>query len=451
MNDLNRYRYEDLSGVAKTILVISTIGALWSMFNSFTHMASIGIAYGVIELIGAIGTVAACFLMLSVNIWGFYLYLGMFATAFIGVICIDVEAGLEYLFSAIGAIGFVFLVLLTKKKNGISAWKMMLANNRNKGDNYSQEHTTSSNSNTNGIEDDSKSSVSPISPISDELPSISTVNEISIDSPVSIIPPPVSQVADDLNSGRAITTSQQAEHKGANVSNQPKEESNFKRLLRVRLNIFLYIALGLFISAQILSIYMDGSFISLGKYYWDPIVETWRIVLSSINIALALVIILWKKGWAYICLTIVSIASIFMIDSMSLKLGWDKRDMTFNFILFAGAYLPLIITLFFKNQGVSGWRLLFGQTLALIPQTTTLPRSNHVTENSPIIANEEIDRYTRLYRAISPANFVEPYSPEKVKLANELLEALIKNKDNEVVISLIEEKAKCELGVRLSD
>ena len=47
MNDLNRYRYEDLSGVAKTILVISTIGALWSMFNSFTHMASIGIAYGV--------------------------------------------------------------------------------------------------------------------------------------------------------------------------------------------------------------------------------------------------------------------------------------------------------------------------------------------------------------------------------------------------------------------
>jgi hypothetical protein len=111
----------------------------------------------------------------------------------------------------------------------------------------------------------------------------------------------------------------------------------------------------------------------------------------------------------------------------------------------------LIITLFFKNQGVSGWRLLFGQTLALIPQTTTLPRSNHVTENSPIIANEEIDRYTRLYRAISPANFVEPYSPEKVKLANELLEALIKNKDNEVVISLIEEKAKCELGVRLSD
>lgn len=64
---------------------------------------------------------------------------------------------------------------------------------------------------------------------------------------------------------------------------------------------------------------------------------------------------------------------------------------------------------------------------------------------------QEEDKFTKLYRAISPANFLEPYSPEKVKLANELLEALIKNKDNEVVISLIEEKAKEKLGVTISD
>ena len=72
-------------------------------------------------------------------------------------------------------------------------------------------------------------------------------------------------------------------------------------------------------------------------------------------------------------------------------------------------------------------------------------------EESTTVSSEMPDRYARLYQAISPANFLDPYSPEKVKLANELLEALIKNKENEVVISLIEEKAKADLGVSLSD
>jgi hypothetical protein len=72
-------------------------------------------------------------------------------------------------------------------------------------------------------------------------------------------------------------------------------------------------------------------------------------------------------------------------------------------------------------------------------------------EESTTVSSEKPDKYTRLYQAISPANFLDPYSPEKVKLANELLEALIKNKENEVVISLIEEKAKADLGVSLSD
>lgn len=87
---------------------------------------------------------------------------------------------------------------------------------------------------------------------------------------------------------------------------------------------------------------------------------------------------------------------------------------------------------------------------APIPQVEE-PVSVNKIEESTTVSSEKPDRYTRLYQAISPANFLDPYSPEKVKLANELLEALIKNKENEVVISLIEEKANADLGVSLSD
>ena len=139
-----------------------------------------------------------------------------------------------------------------------------------------------------------------------------------------------------------------------------------------------------------------------------------------------------------------------MVDSMALKKEYDIRDVMFNFMLFLGAYLPLIITLFLDNQGLSGWQILFGKTLTRVSDFGTLLYRKEA-EPAQLSVGKEIDRYTRLYQAISPANFVEPYSPKKVKLANELLEALIKNKDNDVVIALIEEKAKNELGVKLSN
>jgi hypothetical protein len=106
--------------------------------------------------------------------------------------------------------------------------------------------------------------------------------------------------------------------------------------------------------------------------------------------------------------------------------------------------------MFIKRQDKTGWQILLQKNVdnnAII----SLPTSDTNVHSDVQVAPEKIDRYTELYRAISPANFVEPYYPDKVKLANELLEALIQNKDNEVVISLIEEKAKAKLGIKLSD
>lgn len=283
--------------------------------------------------------------------------------------------------------------------------------------------------------------------VSEGVSPISTVVETSVD----IMLPPINNIADSLGIAKEEgVIPQQPEYRVLKESNKQNDETQAKRLFKVKLNLFLYIAIGLFISIQILSIYMDASFISLGRYYWDPIIETWRIVLSSINIALAIVILLWKKGWAFVCLTVISVVSIFMVDSMALKKEYDIRDVMFNFMLFLGAYLPLIITLFLDNQGLSGWQILFGKTLTRVSDFGTLLYRKEA-EPAQLSVGKEIDRYTRLYQAISPANFVEPYSPKKVKLANELLEALIKNKDNDVVIALIEEKAKNELGVKLSN
>jgi hypothetical protein len=169
-------------------------------------------------------------------------------------------------------------------------------------------------------------------------------------------------------------------------------------------------------------------------------------------------------------------------------------------------FSPLLLTLFFDKNGISGWDLIMGkytnstqevdETKSKISDSAIIEKApSVVTKQSPVkteeaivtpspakkpvvesapepvvkpepdpivkpaaasvvesaapVVNPQLDRYTRLCHAISPANFVSPYSPKKVKLANELLEALIKNKDNDVVISLIEEKAKTELGVEL--
>lgn len=186
----------------------------------------------------------------------------------------------------------------------------------------------------------------------------------------------------------------------------------------------------------------------------------------------------------------------FLIDFDAINSNEDVRDAGFNLIYFLSTYAPLLLTLFFEKNGITGWDLITGNYISSTKKTNqteinitdstiiekvtiTDPEPSSIKEYGTTVTQDttpkptvgsvpkpvltpvgdcatsvikpEQDRYTRLCHAISPANFVNPYSPKKVKLANELLEALIKNKDNEVVISLIEEKAKIELGIKLDD
>ena len=451
MNELKQYSSDDLNWFVRTVLILLILtGCVYAFVNFSKSSLSLGLAYACFELLVTIITIVANLMLVFVNIRGFYLHVVVHILMFLITICIDLDSGIEYFFSSIGAVGFIFL-LLQIRENGVSAWKMMRANEKLKIGDILPESATSLCPPPLDQKEDSELLTPSTSQFLPEIPSISTVAETPVVSPIDVTPSPVSQVAEAPNSEKEEeAVAHQSECEETAEPKKAMEERKSKRLLRVKLNLFLYIALGIFVSIQILSICMDASFISLGKYYWTPAIETWRIVLSSINIALALVVILWKKGWAYVCMTAIAIASIFIIDSLALKKQIAIRDMLFNFMLFLGAYLPLIITLFLKKQGVSGWQILFGNPMTLSPKVNALSSGNDGGKVQVVI-NEEIDRYTKLYRAISPANFVEPYSPKKVKLANELLEALIKNKDNEVVISLIEEKAKNELGVKLSD
>lgn len=55
--------------------------------------------------------------------------------------------------------------------------------------------------------------------------------------------------------------------------------------------------------------------------------------------------------------------------------------------------------------------------------------------------------YEVLLHKINPINFMNPYDAEKVKIANDLYSALLKSRDNETIIRMIEEKAKKTLNI----
>ena len=52
-----------------------------------------------------------------------------------------------------------------------------------------------------------------------------------------------------------------------------------------------------------------------------------------------------------------------------------------------------------------------------------------------------------LQEKLNPVNFMSPYNPEKVKIANDLYAALMNSQNNEIIVSMIREKAKSELGI----
>ena len=73
---------------------------------------------------------------------------------------------------------------------------------------------------------------------------------------------------------------------------------------------------------------------------------------------------------------------------------------------------------------------------------------NPLTKEPPTIDNSFSDAdYEVLLHKINPINFMNPYDAEKVKIANDLYSALLKSKDNETIIKMIEEKAKKDLKI----
>lgn len=55
--------------------------------------------------------------------------------------------------------------------------------------------------------------------------------------------------------------------------------------------------------------------------------------------------------------------------------------------------------------------------------------------------------YQKLRLEIHPSNYFNPYNPEKVRIANDLLEALENNKGNRTIIEMIRDKAVKSLGI----
>ena len=67
---------------------------------------------------------------------------------------------------------------------------------------------------------------------------------------------------------------------------------------------------------------------------------------------------------------------------------------------------------------------------------------NRSTETS---SNEK--SVDELLTRLNPNNFMSPYDPQKVRVANDLYSALLQSRDNETIVSMIREKAKAELGI----
>ncbi len=69
----------------------------------------------------------------------------------------------------------------------------------------------------------------------------------------------------------------------------------------------------------------------------------------------------------------------------------------------------------------------------------SLNRSTEISSNEKVV--------DELLTKLNPSNFMSPYDPQKVRIANDLYSALLQSRDNETIVSMIREKAKAELGI----
>ena len=128
--ELKKYTSKDLNWGVRVILIIAIVlGVVYSIKNPIKHIPTMGYFFPTVEFLGGVASIAANVLMLSVSLIGFYLFVGIRVVILIIVCCIDIESGISTLFVDMLTIGFVYCVLKLKK-NGVSAWEMMVSNHK---------------------------------------------------------------------------------------------------------------------------------------------------------------------------------------------------------------------------------------------------------------------------------------------------------------------------------
>ena len=89
---------------------------------------------------------------------------------------------------------------------------------------------------------------------------------------------------------------------------------------------------------------------------------------------------------------------------------------------------------------------VIGVCVALKNKITS--RSTNVRRRNNALDPNDVEKlYQRLLLEIHPSNYFKPYNPEKVRIANDLLEALQNNRGNRTIIEMIREKAVKSLGI----
>lgn len=196
------------------------------------------------------------------------------------------------------------------------------------------------------------------------------------------------------------------------------------------------------------------------------------------------------KGWAYIALLLAFLSSLSSISTAITNLSLD--DIGFGIFEVSVAVLYLICIVWMMNIRIGGFYLYMAHAILagvviigyngdfLIAAGSALTsiamafwvlqfkigdisiwdamRANNeidkpkkkrkvLTNNTEI--SGKIDRYAKLYNSLNPENFAHPDTQDKMLIADRLLDLLILYRDDENVISMIEDKARNELGINI--
>lgn len=133
--------------------------------------------------------------------------------------------------------------------------------------------------------------------------------------------------------------------------------------------------------------------------------------------------------------------ALFQICEDSSKIEQDRYTYLICFFLLETLLFALFWYLKKRMKGKLLPSLKLLKEKAIRTKSAIIPRPQK--SNNAVTDTE----YEVLLHKINPINFMNPYDAEKVKIANDLYSALLKSRDNETIIRMIEEKAKKTLHI----